>query len=86
MAVQALVRREPANPVLEAAVRYLLVSRQSGVAWLSTKQTAMVLYGLLDYMKARGEAAGPVTAEVRVNGAAVRTVAFPPLATSARTP
>ena len=40
-------------------MRYLLANRQSGTYWVSTKQTAMVLYGLTAYMQARGEGGDP---------------------------
>ena len=66
--MQALVVHEPRSPVLEAAVRYVLANRQSGMYWFSTKQTAMVLYGLTAYMRARGETGSPATVQVSVNG------------------
>lgn len=68
-AVQALVRRDAGNPLLERAVRWLLVNRSGGY-WGSTKRTAMAVYGLLDYMRARGEGAAGYDVEVRVNGQA----------------
>lgn len=74
--VKGLVRRDPQHPLLEPAVRWLLLNRNFGTYWSSTKQTAMVLYGLLDYMRARGERAGKVSVEVFVNGASVGTRAF----------
>ena len=67
LAVQALVRRNPRNPLLERAVRYLLVNRTGGY-WGSTKQTAMAVYGLLAFMQARGETAQPFSVDVYVNG------------------
>ena len=75
MAVQALAPRMPADPLLEAAARYMLAHRQAG-AWMTTKGTAMALYGLSAYMKARGEKAAPVSVDVAVNGSVVRTVEF----------
>ncbi|HEX7087589.1 MAG TPA: alpha-2-macroglobulin family protein [Vicinamibacterales bacterium] len=75
MAVQALAPRMPSDPLLEQAVRYILARRQAG-AWMSTKATAMAVYGLTAYMTARGERASPVSVEVAVNGAPVQTVAF----------
>ncbi len=75
-AVQALVVHEPRSPVLEAAVRYVLANRQSGMYWFSTKQTAMVLYGLTAYMRARGETGSPATVQVSVNGTPLAPVAF----------
>ena len=75
-AVQALAARNPGAPVLEAAVRYLLANRQSGAYWASTKQTAMALYGLTAFMKARGEQPSAFAVDVAVNGTAVKTVSF----------
>lgn len=75
-AVQALAAREARAPVLEAAVRYLLANRQSGAYWVSTKQTAMALYGLTAFMKARGEQPSAFAVDVAVNGATVKTVTF----------
>jgi uncharacterized protein YfaS (alpha-2-macroglobulin family) len=69
LAVRALARHDPKNIVLEKAVRWLLLNRTFGAYWASTKQTAMVLYGLLDYMKARREVPAPTDVDVIVNGA-----------------
>lgn len=75
-AVKALVARDGKNPLLERAVRWLLLNRRSGWYWSSTKQTAMVLYGLLDYMRARGESASPFSVDVTVNGQAAGSHTF----------
>ncbi|MEW5981438.1 MAG: MG2 domain-containing protein [Acidobacteriota bacterium] len=69
--VRALAPREPTSPVLEQAVRWLLLNRTFGTYWASTKQTSMVLAGLIDYMRARGEKGAEVDVEVFVNGGAV---------------
>lgn len=74
-AVQALAPRMASDPLLEQAVRYILARRQAG-AWMSTKATAMAVYGLTAYMTARGERATPVSVDVAVNGTPVRTVTF----------
>jgi hypothetical protein len=76
LAVRALVADHPKDQVLEQAVRWLLVNRNGGYYWSSTKQTAVVLYGLLDYMRARGEQAAPFTVDVFVNDALVGTRSF----------
>lgn len=76
LALKALAAREPANPVLERVARWLSLSRNAGGYWVSTKQTAIALQGLLAYMKARGERPAPVTADVFVNGEKVRTQTF----------
>ncbi len=66
-AVQALVRRDPTNPVVERAVRWMMLNRTAGY-WSSTKQTAIAIYGLLAFMQARGETAQPFSVDVFVNG------------------
>jgi uncharacterized protein YfaS (alpha-2-macroglobulin family) len=75
-AVQALAARAGSAPVLEDAVRYLLANRQSGAYWVSTKQTAMALFGLTAFMKARGEHPAAFAVDVAVNGTPVTTVTF----------
>ena len=74
-AVQALVRRDPKNPLIERAVRWMMVNRTAGY-WSSTKQTAMAIYGLLSFMQARNEVAQPFSVDVFVNGAAAGRHAF----------
>jgi uncharacterized protein YfaS (alpha-2-macroglobulin family) len=76
LAVKALVARDAKNPVLDRAVRWLMLNRNAGVYWSSTKQTAMVLYGLLDYMAAKGEIPEQFTVEVEVNGRGVGSRTF----------
>ena len=76
LAVRALVGDHPGDPVMEQAARWLLANRSGGYYWSSTKQTATVLYGLLDYMRARGEQAAPFAVDVFVNDALVSTHAF----------
>jgi uncharacterized protein YfaS (alpha-2-macroglobulin family) len=66
-AVQALVKRDPKNPLVERAVRWMMLNRTAGY-WSSTKQTAMAIYGLLGFMQARGESAQTFSVDVFVNG------------------
>jgi uncharacterized protein YfaS (alpha-2-macroglobulin family) len=86
MAVEALAGRQPQSPVLEAAVRYLLTQRQSGAYWGSTKQTAMALYGLTAFMRARGETPSAFAVDVSVNGKALPPVSFTPASLTAPDP
>jgi uncharacterized protein YfaS (alpha-2-macroglobulin family) len=67
-AVRALAAHDPRSPLLDPALRWLLLNRTYGTYWSSTKQTAMVLFGLLEVMKVRGETAQPSDVEVFVNG------------------
>ncbi len=76
LAAKALAARDPTHPLIEPAVRWLLLNRTYGVYWASTKQTAMVLTGLLDLMKARNEKPAGSEVEVFVNGASAGVHAF----------
>lgn len=69
LSVMALIGRDARRPLLEQAVRWLLLNRNAGTYWSSTKQTAMVLYGLLEFMRARGEMGQTFAVDVSVNGA-----------------
>jgi len=84
-AVQALARRDPKNPLVERAVRWMMLNRTAGY-WSSTKQTAMAIYGLLGFMQARGEAAQPFSVDVFVNGANAGRRTFPAAAMTAPDP
>jgi len=83
--VQALSKRDPKNPLIERAVRWMMLNRTAGY-WSSTKQTAMAIYGLLSFMQARGEAAQPFSVEVFVNGANVGRRTFSAAAMTAPDP
>ena len=75
-AVRALAARNPRHPLLDPAVRWLVLNRAQGTWWSSTKQTATVLYALLDFMRARREEGAPIEAEVLVNGVAAGRIRF----------
>jgi len=76
-AVQAIAAVRPGDPLLDRAMRWLLVNRQRGAAWRSTKQTAMALYGLLAVLGERQQAPATVTVVVEANGAS-QTVTLTP--------
>ena len=76
LALKALAARDPQNPLLEGVARWLVANRNAGAYWVSTKQTAIALDGLLAYMRARDERPAPVTAEIYVNGMRVASQAF----------
>lgn len=76
--IRALATRKKDDPLLERAVRYLLANRSGGAYWGTTKQTAMVLYGLLDYLTARGERPTTFTVDVQVNGNVVASHTLTP--------
>jgi uncharacterized protein YfaS (alpha-2-macroglobulin family) len=78
LSVQALAPRDPGNPVLERAVRWLLANRGNGSYWFSTKQTAYALYGLLAFLEARKETPAAFSVDVYVNGEKAGTRDFTP--------
>ena len=54
-AVKLLTDLRPTSPLLPKAALWLVNHRDQGYYWSSTKQTAMVVYGLTGYLKASGE-------------------------------
>ena len=58
MALKALAPHMATDPLIERAGRWLLVNRNGGYYWSSTKQTAFALMGLLGEIRARGRDAG----------------------------
>ena len=75
-ALKLLVHEKPQSPLLEKGAVWLMNHRQEGSYWYSTKQTAMVIYGLTDYLKATGELKPDLTATVTANGKTVLTKRF----------
>src|SRR5262249_12684307 len=71
--VKLLSHQRRESPLLPKATLWLMNHRDSGYWWNSTKQTAMVIYGLIDYLKATNELNPNLTATVLVNGRPVLT-------------
>ncbi len=55
------------SPLLPKAAQWLMNHRDEGYWWSSTKQTAMVIYGLTDYLKVTKELSPNLTVTVFVN-------------------
>ena len=72
-AVKFLSHQNANSPLLPKAALWLMNHRDEGYWWSSTKQTAMVIYGLTDYLRATHELNSNITAKVYVNGQAVLT-------------
>src|SRR6185369_3092384 len=62
-----LSHQRPDSPLLPKAALWLMNHRSEGYWWSSTKQTAMVIYGLTDYLKVTKELKPNLTATVFVN-------------------
>jgi uncharacterized protein YfaS (alpha-2-macroglobulin family) len=70
-AVKFLSHQRANSPLLPKAALWLMNHRNEGYWWSSTKQTAMVIYGLTDYLRATHELTGNIKASIYVNGKAM---------------
>jgi uncharacterized protein YfaS (alpha-2-macroglobulin family) len=75
-ALRLLSLEKPESALLPKAAFWLVNHRNGGFFWDSTKQTAMVIFGLTEYMKASHELDANFRAEVFVNGKQVATRQF----------
>ncbi|MBV8895456.1 MAG: hypothetical protein JO051_03015 [Acidobacteriaceae bacterium] len=75
-AMKLLTHERANSPLLPKAELWLVNHRDEGYWWASTKQTAMVIYGLIDYVKANNELHPNVTASVVINGQQTGTYSF----------
>ncbi len=75
-AMKLLSRERPNSSLLSKAALWLVNHRNGGYWWSSSKQTAMVIYGLIDYVKATKELHPNLTATVLVNGQQAATQTF----------
>ncbi len=72
-AAKFLAHQRKDSALLPKAALWLMNHRDEGYWWASTKQTAMVIYGLIDYLKATNELKPNLTATVFVNDKPVLT-------------
>lgn len=70
-ALRFLAHADSSSPLLPKAAQWLMLHRDSGWWWDSTEQTAMVLYGLSDYLAGSQELNADFDAEIRVNDAVI---------------
>ena len=76
-ALKLLVLEDRTSPLMPKAARWLAEHRD-GDYWYSTKQTSMVIQGLVDYLSLSGELANGSDVEVLVNGVSVGKRHFGP--------
>lgn len=77
-AMRLLARINPNDPLLPEVAQWLMSERNGGFWWDSTEQTAMVLFGLVDYVAASHELDADYTVDVLLNGASIATHHFTP--------
>ncbi len=66
-AVRAILELKGETPLASKAIQWLLMQR-NGDGWSNTRQTAMVIYALIDQIKSSGQLTPDYTVNVRVNG------------------
>lgn len=66
-AIAAMMAVDPASPLLDPAVNWLVKNRR-GAQWSNTKDTAIVVLALTDYLKKSGEVGADLEYRVTVNG------------------
>lgn len=77
-AVRLLTLSKPNSPLLPQAALWLVNHREGGYYWYSTKQTAMVIFGLTEYVKSSHELEANFHAEVFLNGKEIASRDFAP--------
>jgi uncharacterized protein YfaS (alpha-2-macroglobulin family) len=71
-ALQALMAVDPENKLVEPTMNWLVKNRR-GAQWSNTRDTAIALLALNDYLQKSGELAGGVSYELSVNGKTIAT-------------
>ncbi|MCE9545631.1 MAG: alpha-2-macroglobulin, partial [Planctomycetia bacterium] len=66
--LKLLARTEPKGRLASRLVKYLLNNRKHATYWNSTRDTAIAIEALADYLKASGEAKPDLTIEVWLDG------------------
>ena len=74
-ALQALVRIDPQNKLIEPAMNWLVKNRR-GAQWNNTRDTAIAVLALNDYLTASGELQSDATWDVTVNGVPVSSTSI----------
>jgi alpha-2-macroglobulin len=70
-ALRFLTHADARSPLLEPAAQWLVLNRNGGYWWNSTEQTAMVLFGLADYLSASQELNADFDVDVLLNGSSI---------------
>ncbi len=65
--LKALIETSPENPLINNAIRWLLMKRQ-GYSWNSTQTSSIVLFAITDYLKLRNELSPDYDISVSLNG------------------
>jgi len=72
--LKAMASIDPQNDLAPRLVKWLLNNRKNGHYWRSTRDTALVIAAMSDYMRASGESNPDYTLVVKIDGRPVREV------------
>lgn len=75
-ALKLINHTDASSPLIQKAAVYLVSHRSEGLYWDSTEQTAMVIYGLTDYLERTQELKPNYSVDVQVNGKSVANKKF----------
>ena len=76
--LKLLSRTDPKGRVASRLAKYLINNRKHATYWNSTRDTAICIEALADFMRASGEAKPNMTVEIWMNGAHQKTVEITP--------
>jgi hypothetical protein len=72
--LKALVTIDPHNDLAPRLVKWLLNNRRNGYYWRSTRDSALVIAAMTDFMRASGEAAPDYSLTVSVDGQPMKEI------------
>ena len=75
-ALKLINHTDPSSPLIQKAAVYLVSHRSDAYYWDTTEQTAMVIYGLTDYLERTQELKPNYSVDIQVNGKSVATKKF----------
>src|SRR5207249_4493297 len=73
-ALKALVTIDPQNDLAPRLVKWLLNNRRNGYYWRSTRDTALVIAAMTDFMRATGESTPDYSLTMSVDGRPMKEV------------
>jgi uncharacterized protein YfaS (alpha-2-macroglobulin family) len=74
-ALKSLILAGEKSDLIENGIRWLMYQKK-GNFWMSTKQTATVIFALVDYLKNSSELEADFSVDIKVNNRLVRTLNF----------
>jgi uncharacterized protein YfaS (alpha-2-macroglobulin family) len=72
--LKALVTLDPQNDLAPRLVKWLLNNRRNGYYWRSTRDTALVIAAMTDYLRASGEAAPDYSLTLNIDGRPMKEI------------